>query len=112
MIIEIRTYRLRPGSRAEFLRVMHDEVEPLLRGSGIEVVDVGGSLVDEDGHEEAYLVRRFASLEERERLEEAFYSGEAWRGGPRSAIVEPIESYHTIVLDVPDGDWPRPLSRS
>jgi hypothetical protein len=70
-------------------------------------VDLGGSLVDEDGHEEAFLVRRFASLDERERLEEAFYGSDAWRSGPRRAIVDPIESYHTIVIEVPDGVWPR-----
>lgn len=69
---------------------------------GIRVVDCGPSLVAEDGHEEAYLMRAFASLEERDRQEEGFYGSAAWQVGPREAIVSRIESYHTIVLDVPD----------
>ena len=63
MILEIRTYRLEPGTGDEFVRVMREESVPLLEESGIRVVDCGASLVAEDGHEEAYLIRAFASLE-------------------------------------------------
>ena len=62
------------------------------------MVDFGASLVAEDGHEEAYLIRRFASLEERAEKEDAFYGSDDWRNGPRADVVAPIESYHTIVL--------------
>jgi len=99
MILEIRTYRLRPGTRDEFVRVMTVESLPLLTRFGIEVVSAGASLVDEDGHEEAYLVRRFPSLAVRDEQEAAFYGSPAWQTGPREAIVSRIESYHTIVVD-------------
>ena len=99
MILEIRTYRLKPGMRDDFVRVMRDQSVPLLRVAGIEVVDCGPSLVDEDGQEEAYLIRRFASLDRRDEQETAFYSSDAWLRGPREAIVSRIESYHAIVLD-------------
>jgi hypothetical protein len=97
MFLEIRTYRLRPGTRDAFLGAM-EVAQPLLRRYGIEVVDFGPSLVDEEGHEEAYLIRRFASLEERAAKEDAFYGSADWRDGPRAAVVEPIVDYHTIVL--------------
>jgi hypothetical protein len=99
VILEIRTYRLRPGTRDEFVRVMRDECVPLLKGFGIQVVDCGPSLVAEDGHEEAYLIRAFPSLEAHRRQEDAFYSSDAWLDGPREAVLAPIESYHTIVLE-------------
>jgi hypothetical protein len=102
MILEIRTYRLRPGTRDEFVRVMRTQAVPLLAKHRIHVIGSGPSLVDEDGVEEAYLVRRFTSLAEREELEAAFYSSEEWRHGPREAVVSRIESYHTIVLEVSD----------
>lgn len=99
MILEIRTYRLRPGTRDEFVAAMQGCL-PLLADAGITVVGCGPSLADEDGVEEAYLIRAFPSLAERDRLEEAFYSSAAWRDGPREAIVSRIEQYHTVVLDV------------
>ncbi|WP_427884845.1 NIPSNAP family protein [Kribbella sp. GL6] len=99
MIVEVRTYRLKPGTRHEFVRVMRDESLPLLAAAGIQVAGCGASLVDEDGAEEAYLIRTFDSLAQREEQETAFYSSDAWRSGPREAIVSRIESMHTIVLD-------------
>lgn len=101
-IVEIRTYRLTPGTRDEFVRVMRDEALPLLQKFGIQVVSTGPSLVDEEGHEEAYLIRAFASPAERDEQEERFYGSPEWREGPREGIVSRIETYHTVVLDLPD----------
>ncbi|MFC9997537.1 NIPSNAP family protein [Nocardia sp. NPDC127526] len=99
MVIEIRTYRLKRGTRDEFIDVMRNQSVPLLREYGIDVIDCGASLVDEDGHEEAYLIRAFASREEHRRQEDGFYASVQWREGPREAIVSRIESYHTIVIE-------------
>jgi hypothetical protein len=106
MILEIRTYRLRPGTGTEFVRVMREEATPLLASFGIDVVDCGRSLVAEDGAEEAYLIRAFPSLDARDQQEVRFYGSEAWRTGPREGVLSRIESYHTIVLDVPDEALP------
>ncbi len=100
MILEIRTYRLKPGTTDEFVRVMGEECAPLLARAGIRVVRCGASLEAEDGFEEAYLIRAFESRAERDAQEEAFYSSTAWLFGPRDAIMSRIDSYHTIVLDV------------
>jgi hypothetical protein len=102
MIIEIRTYRLHPGTGADFVRVMREESLPLLASAGIRVIAAGESLVAEDGHEEAYLVRAFDSLAEMHRKEAEFYSGDEWRSGPREQIVSRIAQYHTIAIEVPD----------
>lgn len=102
MILEIRTYRLKPGGGDEFVRVMQEESVPLLEKVGIRVVACGASLVAEGGHEEAYLIRAFASLTEHREKEDAFYGSDAWKHGPREAIVSRIVNSHTIVLDVPE----------
>jgi hypothetical protein len=99
VILEVRTYRLHPGARDEFVRVMREESVPMLERHGIRSVVCGASLVAEDGFEEAYLVRAFDSLEQRAAQEAAFYSSPEWREGPREAIVSRIESMHTIVIE-------------
>ena len=101
MILEIRTYRLHSGTREEFLRAMTEEAIPLLVKAGIDVVAAGPSLYSEDGHEEAFLMRAFASLEQLEAQEDAFYSSAAWLEGPREAIVTPIVQYHSIAVETP-----------
>jgi NIPSNAP protein len=102
MIVEIRTYRLKPGTMDEFVRVMREEALPLLTAAGLRVLAAGPSAVAEDGHEEAILIRAFESIDARESQEAAFYGSDAWRGGPREAIVSKIVDYHTIVLEVPE----------
>jgi len=99
VILEFRTYRLKPGTSEDFLRVMREDSIPLLETAGLRVIDYGRSLVAEDGREEAYLIRAFDSLQEHERQEREFYGSEAWLKGPREAIVSRIESYHTIVIE-------------
>ncbi|AKU17399.1 NIPSNAP family protein [Luteipulveratus mongoliensis] len=99
MILEIRTYRLHPGTQQEFVRVMREEAFPLLRERGIRIVAGGPSLVAEDGHEEAYLIRAFDSLEQRDVQEDGFYSSTPWHDGPREAILSRIVDFHTIVIE-------------
>jgi ketosteroid isomerase-like protein len=47
-------------------------------------------------------MRSFASVEERERSEDAFYGSEEWRQGPREAILADIASYTTVVVGLDD----------
>ncbi|WP_431676651.1 NIPSNAP family protein [Kitasatospora sp. KL5] len=100
MIVEVRTYRLKPGTGEEFVRVMREESVPLLEQAGITVLGCGASLFAEEGHEEAYLIRSFASLAEHREQEQRFYDSAAWTDGPREAIVSRIEQYHTVVFEV------------
>jgi hypothetical protein len=102
MILEIRTYRLKPGTRTEFINLMRAEAVPLLKRFGITVVDYGASQVDEDGHEEAYLMRAFVSLNERDKLELEFYGSQEWKDGPQQGIMSKIDNYHTVVIETSD----------
>ena len=99
MIVEIRTYRVVPGELDDFVAAMNG-VRPMLASYGIDVVAAGPSMTADDG-EHAYLIRAFPSLEERERLEETFYGSADWRDGPRASIMDRLQSYHTVVLDLP-----------
>ena len=95
--MEIRVYTLRPGSGAEFHRLVVEESLPMLERWGIEVVAFGPSLDDEDSY---YLIRAYSSVAELERSQASFYGSDEWRHGPRAAIVSRIESDISVVLPV------------
>lgn len=98
MILEIRTYQVLPGRLDEFVAAIA-AVRPLLAEYGIDVVAAGPSVVADEG-DHAYLMRAFASIEERARQEEQFYGSGDWRRGPRQSVLDPIDSYHTVILEV------------
>jgi hypothetical protein len=95
--LEIRSYSLKPGTREEFARLFLEEAMPLLQRWNIDVVAYGPSMHDEDSY---YLMRRYDSLPQREESEDAFYSSDEWRLGPRGAILALIENYAEIVLEL------------
>jgi hypothetical protein len=94
-VIEIRTYKLKPGTGPAFHRTVVEESLPMLERWGVEVVAFGPSLDDDDSY---VLIRAYPSLEERQRSQDAFYGSAEWRNGPREAIVSRIESDFSVVL--------------
>lgn len=94
-LLEIRTYRLKPGTLEAFDKAMHEHVVPMLRSKGMDVVAYGKS-----DHEEAtyHLVRAYDSREALEAEQAAFYGSSEWRDGPRSALVDRIETYLNTLL--------------
>jgi hypothetical protein len=101
MVLEIRTYRLKPASGEAFHRVVAEQSVPLLRQFGIDVVRFGPSEQSEDGFEDYLLVRAFESHAAREEQETRFYGSSEWQSGPREEIVSRIESDHAVVLTLP-----------
>jgi hypothetical protein len=96
-ILEIRSYRLLPGTRDEYHRLFVEEASALLRAHEIDVVAFGPSMDDANGY---FLMRAFEDLADRERREERFYASPEWREGPREAVVSRIEVYTDVVLEV------------
>lgn len=96
-VVEIRALILRSGHRAEFQRLYTERALPLLRRWGVDVVAYGPSLHDEASF---YVIRAFADVPERQRLEDAFYGSDDWRKGPREAMLALIESYSDVVLEL------------
>lgn len=97
--LEIRSYTLQPGTRAEFHRLFVEEAMLLLKRWNVDVVAYGPSLHDENSY---YLMRRYDSLAQREESENGFYGSDEWRQGPREAIIALIENYTEIVIELDD----------
>ena len=88
---------LKPGTRAEFHRVASAESIPMLKRWGVDVVTFGPSPHDSDTY---YLIRAYESLADRQASQDAFYGSAEWRDGPRAAMVAPIVSYASIVIEM------------
>ena len=94
-LVEIRSYKLKPGSRERFHELVVTKSIPLLRAWRMEVVAYGSSLDDADGY---FLIRAYADLEHLQASQQAFYASDDWRKGPRESIIDLIESDWNAVL--------------
>ena len=94
-LLEIRTYRLKPGTIEAFHEAVHTKAVPMLRSKGMDVVAYGRS----DHEEETYfLVRSYASREALKREQAEFYGSEHWKLGPRGELVDRIETYMNTLV--------------
>lgn len=96
-IVEIRSYNLKPGTRAEFHKLVCEQAIPMLKRWQVDVVAYGPSLGYEDSY---YLIRAYADFAALQASQDAFYGSDEWRQGPREAILVPIENYTSVVIEV------------
>ena len=94
-LIELRVYTLKPGTRPAFQQRFEQQILPMLDRFGIEVVRAGPSLHDEVSF---HLVRRFASLAEREEQLARFYGSEEWLSRHDAEVMAMIDTYSTCVV--------------
>lgn len=95
--VEIRSYNLKPGTRAELQRLMAEQAVPMLLRWKVDVVACGPSPHDEDSY---VLIRAYDSLAHRQQSQDAFYGSAEWKQGPREAVLALIESYTSVVLEL------------
>ncbi|QQP99108.1 NIPSNAP family protein [Lysobacter enzymogenes] len=98
-LVEIRTYRLKPGHGPRFEAAMAQTL-PMLRASGMDVV----AFVSSDHEHESYcLIRAYADRTQLNAQQDAFYSSDAWRQGPRQSLIDCLEDYlNTLLWLAPD----------
>ena len=95
--VEIRSYNLEPGTRAQFHQLVQQQLLPLLHKRGIDVVAHGPSLHDEASY---FVMRAYASLAERAASQDTMYASAEWKDGPREAILDLIENYTSFVIEM------------
>ncbi len=107
MIVEVRSYRIKPGRRAEFVEFFETRSVPALRAHGMKVL---GPLVDLENPNKLVWLRSFPSLEDRERMRTAFYEGPTWRNELEAIAMPMLESYDVVLCATSAGavfDLPR-----
>ncbi|HEX7331708.1 MAG TPA: NIPSNAP family protein [Pyrinomonadaceae bacterium] len=100
MIVEVRSYRIKPGKRDEFIKLFETRAVPAQRDCGIKVT---GPFVDVENPNKFVFLRSFPSLEERDRMKEAFYGGELWKNELEGLAMPLLESYDVILCEASPG---------
>jgi len=93
--VELLQYILKAGTGREFHKIMVEVSATLHRDAGIDIVAFGNSIHDEDSY---YLIRAYDDPEHLETSQAEFYRSDAWRSGPRAAIIERIQTSVKTVL--------------
>jgi NIPSNAP len=100
MIVEVRSYRIKPARRPEFIRFLETKSIPALRAHGMKVF---GPLIDRENPHKVVFLRSFPSLGERDRMKDAFYGSELWKNELEAATMPMIESYDVMVCEASPG---------
>ncbi len=105
MIVEVRSYRIKPGKRSEFIKMFETRSVPALREYGMKIV---GPLLDVENPNKFVFLRSFPSLDDRERMKDAFYSSDIWTNELEAIAMPLIDSYDVILCEASPGcvfDW-------
>jgi len=107
MIVEMRTYKTKPGLRARFLEIFESRSVPAHRQIGMKILGPFLSVEDPDSF---FFMRGFPDLASREPLKALFYEGELWKRELEHVLLPMLEKYEVAVVDDPDGliQWPPP----
>ena len=99
MIIEMRTYKLKPGKRAEFLEIFRTKSVPAHDAIGMKILGPFLSIEDPDTF---FFMRGFPDLESRDPMKAKFYEGELWKRELENVLMPMIEQYDVVVVDDPE----------
>lgn len=100
MIVEVRSYRIKPGRREEFIKMFETRAVPAQREFGIQII---GPFLDVENPNKFVFLRSFPSLEERERMKDAFYGGEVWKNELEAFAMPLLDSYDVILCEASPG---------
>lgn len=94
MFFELREYHCLPGKRAEWIKLMEEEIIPYQIAKGMVIT---GSFIGEQDEDTYIWIRRFDSEEERERLYQAVYQNDYWQKEMSPRIGEFLDRSKTKV---------------
>ena len=72
MIVEVRSYRIKPGRRDEFIEFFESRSIPALQSHGMKVI---GPLIDLENPNKFVFLRGFPSMDDLHRMKKEFYEG-------------------------------------
>lgn len=99
MIIEMRTYKLKSGMRAQFLEIFRSKSLPAHRELGMKMLGPFLSVEDPDTF---FFMRGFPDLASREPLKAGFYEGDLWKHELEKVLMPMIDKFEIVVVDDPE----------
>lgn len=100
MIVEMRTYKTKPGLRAGFLDTFRRKSVPAHAQIGMKILGPFLSIEDPDTF---FFMRGFPDLASREPMKAKFYEGELWKRELENLLMPMLEKYEVVLVDDPDG---------
>jgi hypothetical protein len=104
VIIEMRTYKIKPGKRTEFLEIFESKSVPAHHAIGMKILGPFLSIEDPDTF---FFMRAFPNLESREPMKAKFYEGELWKGELEQTLMPMIDKFDVVLVEADGGlgDW-------
>jgi NIPSNAP protein len=99
VIIEMRTYKLKPGCRTRFLEIFRTKSAPAHAEIGMKIL---GPFLSVDDPNTFFFMRGFPDLPSREPMKARFYEGQLWKGELENVLMPMIETYDVVVVEDPD----------
>jgi hypothetical protein len=103
-VIEVRTYRAKPGMRESLIGLLRTRAFPVQRELGMKLLGPFSTQEDEVGF---VWLRGFPDQASREPLKAAFYEGPDWLGGLEAEAMSMLEDYSAVVVEDTANLWSR-----
>jgi len=100
MIIEMRTYKTKPGCRSQFLEIFRERSMPAHETIGMRILGPFLSVEDDDTF---FFMRGFPDLASREPMKARFYEGDLWKTELEHVLMPMLEKYDVVLVDDPAG---------
>ena len=99
MIIEMRTYKTKPGKRPPFLDIFRSKSIPAHNEIGMKILGPFLSVEDPDTF---FFMRGFPDLQSREPMKAKFYEGELWKRELESILMPMLDGYEVVLVEDPE----------
>jgi hypothetical protein len=99
MIVEMRTYKTKPGSRSQFLEIFRSKSMPAHAEIGMKIL---GPFVSVEDPDTFFFMRCFPDLQSREPMKARFYEGELWKTELENVLMPMLEKYDVVLVEAPD----------
>jgi hypothetical protein len=99
-IVEMRTYKTKPGKRDEFLEIFRTKSIPAHAEIGMKILGPFLSVEDPDTF---FFMRGFPDMASREPMKAKFYEGELWKRELENVLMPMLEKYEVVLVEDPEG---------
>lgn len=100
MVIEMRTYKTKPGRREGYLRIFVAKWVPAHEAVGVRILGPFLSVEDPDTF---VVMRGFPDVDSREPMKAKFYESELWKQELEKTLMPMLDRFDEAVVDDPEG---------
>ena len=99
MIVEMRTYKTKPGMRSRFVEIFLSKAVPAHDEIGMRIL---GPFLSVDDPDTLFFMRGFPDLPSREPMKAKFYEGKLWKEELENLLMPMLEKWDVVLVDDPD----------